>query len=59
MEYFISYFYVKKEETGFGYIVTEIYKTINCQTIEDIREEIKNRNEFDNVVILSLQKLGD
>ena len=59
MEYYISYFYAKAKETGLGYVVKQIYKTLNHHTIEDIRDEIKTENELDNVIILSLQKLGD
>lgn len=58
-KYFISYFYAKDNNTGFGnlHIVTE-------KIIKDIRytsklaEEIRKTNDMDKVIILNYQLLG-
>lgn len=58
-EYFISYYAIKNRNNSIGDCLISIDKKIKkFDDINEIRKDIKNKNLFDNVVIINFIELG-
>ena len=60
MKYFVSYVYRDKNGYGFSYSVLERKSKMEDETdIVDIIDVIKKDRNYDSVVIISFQQLGE
>lgn len=57
--YYVVFDYVSSEDRKTGSMVIDSESSLNEKFIESVREEIKDHNNFDDVIILNVIKLEE
>lgn len=57
MKYFVSYYYKKEKDQGFGDATIGVDTPITVETFETVRKNIEEQFQVDNVIILYYKEM--